>query len=123
MPVKNNYARRKGKSSIEEEDRESIKEINNIKKYSGVTFYAGVLGLIVAGVNYFISGEPNPQTLQEPLNQLNNMQLVDTAIFGISSLGYLGGGLIYGLSVFMEDDEIKHVKKKIRSRLEKEVKD
>jgi hypothetical protein len=122
MPIKNNYFRRKGKSSIDEEDRESIKEINSIKKYSGAIFYAGVIGLIAAGVNYFISGEPNPQTLHEPLSHLNNMQLLDTALFGISSLGYFGGGLIYGLSVFMEDDEIKHVKRKIKSRLEKELK-
>lgn len=121
MQNKNNYFRR-SKSYIDEEDRESINEINNVKKYSKGTFYTGAVGLGIAATIYLFSGDSNFQILNEPFNQMNNTQLVESTVFSLSSLGLFGGGVIYGLSSFIKEDQIKLIKKKIKGKLEKKLK-
>ena len=84
----------------------------------------GVAGLAITAINYYFSGEPSLQTLNQPASQMNNAQLIDTTIFGISSVGYVGGGLMYGLFSFIQDslkDQLK--KQKTKNKLEESLKD
>lgn len=116
MSIGNNYFRRTKKAHIDENDKE-------VKKYSKVSLYAGTIGLTIATINYLFTGEPTPQTLTEPFNHMNVAQLIDTAIFDISSFGYFGGGIMYALSSFLEKDDMELVERKTKSELEKELED
>jgi hypothetical protein len=109
------------------DERESIQEIvkyKNYKKISKGIFFAGAAGLALAAANYCFSGEPSLQTFTESIDQMNNTQLVGTAIFGMSSVGYFGGGLMYGLFSFIHEEfKTQFKKENIKNNIEKKLKE
>ena len=123
MSIKNKYFRRAKKTHIDENDREINEDLVDYKKYSKGVLYAGTIGLGIATLNYFFTGEPTLQTLAEQFNQMNPIQRIDTAIFDISSFSYFGGGFMYTFFSLLKNDHINSVRKKIRSRLEKGLED
>jgi hypothetical protein len=91
---------------------DEIDKYEGYKKFSKGAFFLGITGLVVSAVNYYFNGEPSSQTLNQTLNQMNNLQLTDTAIFALSSVGYFGGGLMYSLFGVLQKD--------LKNRLEEE---
>jgi hypothetical protein len=121
MSIKEKYFRKKG--HIHDEDRELIQQARYLKKYSKGAMYIGGVALGLTGISYILCGEPNFQTLGEPINYTNSTQLLDAGLFCLSSLGLVGGGLIYGLAKFMQKDHSDHLKNERRNNLEKDLKD
>jgi hypothetical protein len=123
MSIKNNYFRRNKKTHIDENDRELNSNLVDNKKYSKWALYAGVGGLAISAITCYFTGEPNFRMLHENANQLNDAQVIDSVIFGASSISYTGGNVMYWLFHFLEREHIKSVKNKIRSALERELKE
>lgn len=107
------------------EEKKELRDINRGKKYSKLAFYAGIAGLSLTALNYFVSGEPSLQTLKESFDKMNHAQMVDTTIFSISSFATIGGGIFYGWAELMREDYRDFIsnkrKRKKRDNLEKEL--
>jgi hypothetical protein len=121
--MSNKYFNKRGKSHIHDEDRELIKNIRLYKKFSKGALYTGAIGLGTMAISYLCFGEPNLQTLSEPISQFDGKQLVETALFSITSVSLCGGGLLYGLTNFMQQDHSDFLKKERIKNLEKDLKD
>ncbi len=108
-----------------DEDREETKKfINRCENYSKNVLYGGVLGLFASAINYYFTGEPSSNVFQVSSNEMTNAQLISTLIFSISTVAYIGGGLIYGLANFFENDFEKNLEiKEKMNNLEKNLKD
>jgi hypothetical protein len=108
-----------------DEDRENlIGEINHYKAYKKISkgiLYASVAGLAISAINFYFSGEPSLQTLNESLNQMNKTQLMGAEIFGISSMGYFAGGFFYAFFEGLETS-LKNKLKEKKKDLEKTLK-
>jgi hypothetical protein len=104
---------------IDEEDTQLINSTKSYKKYSKKALFIGALGLSASALIYSLYGEPNFETLNRSISDMNNSQLIESMVFGSSFSLFFGGGLLYGLSIFMEKDLKTSIKKKKENDLEK----
>jgi len=105
---------------VDEEEEELIKDVDKKGKYSKNIFLGSLLGFGAIALNYYFSNNLGLETLDKSLGEMNNNELIHTAILSASSLGTVGGGVIYGMFAFMKKDLKDRTKKK--NNLEKTLK-
>jgi len=103
---------------IEEENY--LKEIDKSRCFAKKILFGGILGLTYSGIISYFSDQMGTEFFKKPLNNLNINEMINSMIFITSSLGFIGGGLFYGIQTFIKND-IKKETDKINKNIKKDL--
>lgn len=103
--------------------REITYDLNKYKRdktYSKKATIYGSIGLVVSVADYIISGNLGIESMLKSFQEMNTHEIFTNLSFGLSSMTILGGGIMYGLSSFFENEDKKELKNK-ENPLEKKL--
>jgi len=103
------------------EYKQLIRQLDKNIKYSGKVVLGSVLGLSFVALNYYFSNELGIETLNKSIKEMNNNEIINTALFGLTSFGTTGGIVLYGLFNFLKQDLKNTFKKEKKNNLEKKL--
>ncbi len=107
-------------SSVKREITYDLNKYKRDKVYSKKVAIYGSIGLIISAADYLISGNLGIDSIFKPFQEMNTHEIVTNLSFGLSSMSVLGGGIIYGLSSFFEQEDKKELNNK-KNSLEKKL--
>ncbi len=102
--------------------KELIDDLNKYKKdklYSKKAAIYGSIGLAISTADYIISSSIGIDSILKSFQDMNTHEIVTNLSFGLSSMSVLGGGLMYGLSSFFENEDKKEIKANLNPLEEK----
>lgn len=102
--------------------KELVNDLNKYKKdksYSKKVIIYGSIGLAISAADYIISGNIGIDSMLKSFQDMNTHEIVTNLSFGLSSMSVLGGGIMYGLSSFFENEDEKEMKDKLNPLEEK----